>query len=268
MHVSASEQTVSRPLLKGFEFLPRASLFAIEMVTHVVYGLDTEEARDPILQKGSMSTDLQNTSQFLIMDQFGELRNFLCQLRPGVPFTARSCCLPIPHFEHFEFLKIEYEDWQECCSALSVDWQTTWHGALTPYILNIVYENGFRQPTLVGAANSIGLFHSNNLIFPMKYAYPSPLVLPADDSTSWPENETLYCSMLELKVNPLVKCKGRKWHFTKASDIPNCVHISAVLFGKFQGDRRHKHLQNTHGFIFIRNGVAIDVQSLEPHAYL
>ena len=167
-------------------------------------------------------------------------------------------------WKHFKFLKIEYADWHERCSSLSADWQTSWHGALTPYILNIVHENGFREPTVVGAANSIGLFHSNNLEYPIRYAYPSPLVLEAGDFSmaSWPTDEPLYCSMLELEVKLLVKCKGRKWHFTKARDILHCVHFGAVLCGVWQGDRTHKQLQNQHGFILMNNGVALDLSKL------
>ena len=146
----------------------------------------------------------------------------------------------------------------------SSDWQTSWHGALTPYILNIVRENGFQEPTEVGAAGGIGLFHSNNLVYPIKYAYPSPMVLEADalSNASWPANEALFCSMLELKVNLLVNCKGRKWHFTNAPDIERCVRIGAVLFGVWQGDRTRKHLQNKQSFILMKNGVAFDVSRL------
>ena len=196
-------------------------------------------------------------------DSFDELLHILPHLR-DVQFTSSCCCLPIPGMEGFEFLKIEYADWQECCKPCSSDWQTSWHGALTPYILNIVYENKFQEPTEVGAAGGIGLFHSNNLVYPIKYAYPSPMVLEADalSNASWPADEALFCSMLELKVNPLVKCKGKKWHFTKAPDIERCVRIGAVLFGVWQGDRRHKHLQNKQNFILMKHGVALNVSRL------
>ena len=216
------------------------------------------------------STDQQGTSSeaglsgLQLQDEFGELLRILPHLRPAVQFTASCCCLPIPGLEHFKFLKIEYADWHERCSSLSADWQTSWHGALTPYILNTVHENGFREPTVVGAANGWDLFHSKNLVYPIKYAYPSPLVLEAGafSMASWPADEPLYCSMLELKVNPLVKCKGRKWHFTRARDISRCVHFGAVLYGVWQGDRTHKQLQIQHGFILMRNGVALDLYKL------
>ena len=123
-----------------------------------------------------------------LQEGFGELLRVLPHVRPSVQFAASRCCLPIRDLEDFEFLKIEYFDWHERCSSLSSAWQSSWHGALTPYILNIVHENGFREPTVVGAAQGVGLFHSNNLVYPFKYAYPSPVVMQAENfaTASWP----------------------------------------------------------------------------------
>ena len=177
-------------------------------------------------------------------------------LREGVAFTTSSCYLPVPGDEDLQFLKVRYSDWQESIDACSADWQTSWHGALTPYILNIVYENGFRPPTEVGAAGGIGLFHSNNKVYPGKYAFPSPIAISEDcfKEGRWSEDAQLFCSMIELKVNPLVKCKGRKWHYTAAADIKRCVRISAVLFGAFPLAHTFKFLQNKLGYILMRNG--------------
>ena len=123
------------------------------------------------------------------------------------------------------------------------------HGAMTPYILNIIHDNRFRinyDPKVVAstAGGKPGLFHSNKLQFPYKYAFPSPLVLQDDafHKKGWEkEDGELYISMLELRVNPLQRCKGKKWHFTMAKDVPRCVHIAAVHFGIYTRDRSFKY---------------------------
>ena len=117
---------------------------------------------------------------------------------------------------HFYECNFTFHDWDEECRSLSSDWQTSWHGALSPYILNIVARNGFYPTQIIGAGGTRGLYHSNNhgLHYPFKYAYPSPLLVSSYAGCESEQNldainadVPLYHSLVQLKVNPMIWAK-------------------------------------------------------------
>ena len=61
----------------------------------------------------------------------------------------------IPQFVSYSFLRVHFHDWDEECRSLSSDWQTSWHGALSPYIIKIVARNGFYPTQITGAGGTM-----------------------------------------------------------------------------------------------------------------
>ena len=120
--------------------------------------------------------------------------------------------------------------------------------------MNIGYENGFRIAKEIGAGGRRGLFHSNKMRYPMKYAYPSPV---CDNVGLASPDEQWYISMVEIVVNPLKKCKNRQWHFTPNDDIVSSVRLKSVLVAMYDGPRDERYLKNKSGHIKMAHGVPI-----------
>jgi hypothetical protein len=186
--------------------------------------------------------------------------------RRGIPLTHSVWRKNIEAFGEHVFLRIEFEDWKTECAQLSDEWKTSWHGALTPFILNIVYKNGIYAAEHRGAGGHAGLFHSNNreLHYPFKYAYPSPISgIPIDDEYKISGVEgPLYHSLIEIRVNPMRRCKrGGKnlpWHVTANERIPQEIRLSAALFCIYSGDRSDRHMRSS-PHIKMTHGVPIDL---------
>ena len=161
---------------------------------------------------------------------------------------------------------MQFHDWDEECRSLSSHWQTSWHGALSPYILNIVARNGFYPTQIIGAGGARGLYHSNNhgLHYPFKYAYPSPLLISGYAGCESERNldainadVPLYHSLVQLKVNPMIWAKTtprHKWHVTKNESIRSEIRLSAALFCRYTGPRSMKHVCDVRRHICMTNG--------------
>ena len=186
--------------------------------------------------------------------------------RRGISLTHSVWRKNIEAFGEHVFLRIEFEDWKTECAQLSDEWKTSWHGALTPFILNIVLKNCIFSTEHVGAGGHSGLFHSNNkgLHYPFKYAYPSPISgIPIDDEYKISGVEgPLYHSLIEIRVNPMRRCKrGGKhlpWHVTANERIPHEIRLSAALFCIYKGDRSDRHMRSS-PHIKMTHGVPIDL---------
>lgn len=205
----------------------------------------------------------QLSELMLVLRRIGEDRGVSCD------FDVKTF-INIKQFGTKTFLRVEYGDWKAQCAQLSDDWDTSWHGALTPFILNIVLKNGFFPAKIVGAGGNAGLFHSNNfgLLYPFKYAYPSPLLGSHYGSaekeysmSGVPIDVPLFHSLMEIRVRPMRWCKrgGRKigWHVTPNERIPHEVCLSAALFCIYHGPRTDRAIGSA-GHILMPNGVPFD----------
>ena len=207
----------------------------------------------------------------LPMDQISELVLVMRRIEEvrGVSATPRIWETHIEGFGYKTFLRIEFDDWRAQCAKLSDEWETSWHGALTPFILNIVLQNGIYPTEHVGAGGKSGLFHSNNkgLHYPFKYAYPSPISgIPIDAAYAISGVEgPLYHSLIEIRVNPMKRCKRGSqtlpWHVTLNKSIPNEIRLSAALFCIYSGPRTERHMRSS-GHILMLHGVPFDSGNL------
>jgi len=172
----------------------------------------------------------------------------------GVSCGSRVWERDIEGFGNKTFLRVEFGDWKDNCAQLSDDWDTSWHGALTSFILNIVSNNGIFPTKHVGAGGNSGLFHSNNrgLHYPFKYAYPSPLLCSQYETyaiAGIPSDVPLYHSLIEIRVRPMRWCRrnGKKldWHVTLNESIPYEICLSAALFCIYSGPRTESHMRSS-----------------------
>ena len=167
------------------------------------------------------------------------------------------------------FLHVQFQDWkQKCGELLDKQWERSWHGALSPYILNILATNGFYPAEKIRSVGT-GLFHSNNhgQFYPFKYAYPSPLRMrsyAAGIATMHLEDidadVPLYHSLVQLRVKaPLQWAKTKppkKWHVTNNKDIKTCIQLEAALFCIYSGPRSKEYAHDEMGHLLERNGVS------------
>jgi len=186
-----------------------------------------------------------------------------------VDYRMRTWQTDIPHYGIHTFVWVQFQDWAEQCSTLSAEWKTSWHGALSPYILNIVGVSALKPATVQGAGPVPGLYHSNHngLEYPFKYAYPSPLTCSSYSDGFAPKtleaihpDIALYHSLIEIRVNPMTRCKGRRWHLTQNECIESQIRLSAALFCKYNGPRTQHGAINKRGHICMTNGVARDAR--------
>jgi hypothetical protein len=199
---------------------------------------------------------------YTILDEISVYRN--------VSYESATWESDIVDFGRYTFLRVQFNDWGETCRRLSSDWETSWHGALSPYILNMIVRNGIYPATLPGAGQTMGLFHSNNrgLHYPFKYAYPSQLMCSGYMGAGSEANldaidkvVPLYHSLVELKVKPMTWAKTtpkHKWHVTKNDSIQSEIRLSAALFCVYTGPRSMKHVSNMRGHICMTNGRAFN----------